>query len=95
LRGLHIIVLCSSVSATVVAPQSKIYTNPEITGLTAKGKSIKVIKKLFPKNEYFAIAQDAHIPKITFSGTAMAAVINVSFIALNTYSSLKLKKYAS
>ena len=25
----------------------------------------------------------------------MAAVINVSFIALNTYSSLKLKKYAS
>jgi hypothetical protein len=39
------------------------------------------MSRLLPGNRYFEISQAAATPKITFSGTAMAAVIRVSLIA--------------
>src|SRR4029077_2591449 len=62
-------------------PNNKTKIRPEITGETEKGRSINVMRKLLPGNWNFAMAQAAAIPKIRFSGTAMAAAVKVSQIA--------------
>ena len=51
------------------------------TGLTEKGRSISVIRKLLPLNSNLAIAQAAQRPKARFNGTAMAATRSVRRIA--------------
>ena len=61
-----------------------------MTGETANGRSISVISRLLPRNSNLAIAQAAATPKTRFSGTAMAAVINVSLIACQAAGSRKL-----
>jgi hypothetical protein len=62
-------------------PKSRTNTNPDITGETAKGKSINEVRMLLPLKLNFAISHDAAIPKIILQGTAIKAVNNVSFIA--------------
>jgi hypothetical protein len=52
-----------------------------MTGLTEKGRSISVIRKLLPLNSNLAIAQAAQRPKTRLSGTAMAATRSVRRIA--------------
>ena len=52
-----------------------------MTGETEKGRSISVIRKLFPGKSNLAIAQAAAMPKTKLSGTAMAAAISVNWIA--------------
>lgn len=52
-----------------------------MTGDTAKGKSISVIKRLLPRNLNFEMAQAAQTPKTRFAGTTIAAVISVRRIA--------------
>ena len=62
---------------------------------TANGKSMSVISRLLPRNSNFAIAHAAHKRRTTrFSGTAMAAVINVSLIAESDVRICKAAKYA-
>ena len=41
-------------------------TKPDTTGETAKGKSIRVVKTVFPGNSNLAIAQAAATPKVKF-----------------------------
>src|SRR3546814_8730944 len=55
---------------------------PETTGDTENGRSINVIRKLFPRKSNFVIAQEAATPKTMLSGTAIAATSKVSFIAI-------------
>ena len=47
---------------------------PEITGETASGRSMSVIRKLLPRNSNLAIAQAAASPNTVLSGTTTAAV---------------------
>ena len=47
---------------------------PEITGETASGRSMSVIRKLLPRNSNFAMAHAAASPKIVLTGTTTAAV---------------------
>ena len=60
-----------------------------MTGETANGKSIKVIKILLPLNSNLAIAQAAATPKTRLSGTAIAAAIKVNLIAESASGSIK------
>ena len=50
---------------------------PEMTGDTAKGRSMSVISVFLPRKSNFAMAQDAARPKTRFAGTATAAVSSV------------------
>src|SRR5580658_8750988 len=52
-----------------------------MTGDTAKGRSISVVRRLFPRNRNFAMAQAAAIPNTTLAGTTIATVRSVSRIA--------------
>jgi hypothetical protein len=52
-----------------------------MTGETANGRSISVVRRLFPGNLNFAIAQAAATPKTTLAGTTIATVRSVSRIA--------------
>ena len=67
---------------------------PEITGDTAKGRSMSVSSVPLPGNWNFAIAQLAARPKARFSGTAMAAVSSVSRIAAHASGSRRAVTYA-
>jgi len=62
-------------------PKSRMKIIPEITGETAKGRSMRVMRAFFPGKSNLAMAQAAPRPKIRFRGTAMAAVSRVSFRA--------------
>ena len=63
------------------APNNSTKIMPEITGETANGRSIRVIRRFLPRKSNLVIAHDAAIPKVVLSGTAMAAVNNVNSIA--------------
>ena len=52
-----------------------------MTGETANGRSISVVRRLFPGNLNLAIAQAAAMPKATFAGTTIATVRSVSRMA--------------
>ena len=52
-----------------------------MTGDTAKGRSISVVRALFPGKSNFAMHHAAATPKTRLSGTAIAAVSSVSFRA--------------
>ena len=52
-----------------------------MTGDTLNGRSISVSSALLPGNLYLQISHAAATPNTRFSGTEMAAVINVSLIA--------------
>ena len=54
---------------------------PEMTGETASGRSMIVIRKLFQRNSNLAMAQDADSPKIVLIGTTISAVVRVSLMA--------------
>ena len=54
---------------------------PEITGETAKGRSIRVSRIFLPGNSNRAIAHDAAMPNMALSGTAIAAVNSVNRMA--------------
>src|ERR1700677_1847426 len=69
--------------------------SPEMTGETAKGRSIRVMRRLLPRKENFAIAQAAATPKITLAGTAIAAVSSVSRMAAKASALAKDAKYAA
>src|SRR5271165_1678730 len=51
-----------------------------MTGDTANGRSISVVRTLFPGNLNFAIAQAAATPNATLAGTTIATVSSVSLI---------------
>ncbi len=63
------------------APNSSTRIMPEITGETASGRSIRVIRMFLPRKSNLVIAQDAAIPNVVLSGTAMDAVNNVNSMA--------------
>ena len=52
-----------------------------MTGDTANGRSMSVIKVLLPRNSNLAIAQAAATPNTRLKGTAMAATVSVSLTA--------------
>ena len=56
---------------------------PEMTGETAKGRSMRVMSTFLPRNSNFEMHQAAAIPKTRFTGTAMLAISRVSFAALS------------
>jgi hypothetical protein len=68
-----------------LAPSAKA---AEMTGETAKGRSISVINSSRPGKRKRAIAQAAATPKMTFIGTAMSTTMNVSRSARNASGSL-------
>ena len=70
------------------APNSSTKIMPEMTGETANGRSISVISRFLPRKSKRVIAHAAASPKITLSGTAMAAVSSVSRIALRASGSV-------
>src|ERR1022692_3547933 len=76
------------------APNISTKTSPEITGDTAKGRSISVIRTFLPRNWNLAMAQDATSPNSRLQGTEIPAVISVSMIAERAAGSVKLAKYA-
>jgi hypothetical protein len=51
---------------------------PEMTGDTAKGRSMRVTSRFLPGKVNLAIAQPAHRPNSRFAGTAIAAARSVS-----------------
>ncbi len=61
---------------------------PEITGETANGRSIRVIRRFLPGNSNLEMHQAAATPKTRLSGTAMDAVSSVSLAALRASGSL-------
>ena len=67
---------------------------PEITGETASGRSMSVIRKLFPLNSNLAIDQPAAKPKTVLMGTTTSAVIRVRRMAACVSGSRKVAKYA-
>ena len=69
-------------------PKSRMKIIPEITGETAKGRSMRVMRAFLPGKSNLAMAQAAARPKIRFRGTAMAAVSRVSFSAARARGSL-------
>src|SRR5688572_21757557 len=64
-----------------------------MTGETAKGRSIRVIRTFLPTKLNLAMAQAAATPKTRFSGTAMAAARSVRLIDASAAGSLRLAKY--
>src|ERR1700740_1633107 len=62
------------------APNSRTNTSPDVTGETAKGRSMREIKTVLPGKLNLAIAQDAATPKIRLAGTAKAAPNSGSLI---------------
>ncbi len=56
-------------------------TSPAITGETANGRSMSVIKVLLPRKLNLAIAHAAATPNTRLHGTAIAATNKVSLIA--------------
>jgi len=56
------------------------------------GRSISVTSRLLPLNSNLAIAHEAAMPKIVFSGTEIAATIKVSWIAASASGSLNAAK---
>ena len=69
--------------------------SPEMTGDTEKGKSMSVVRALFPTNSNLAMSHDAASPKTRLSGTAMPAAINVSFAAAIASGSFSAEAYSS
>ncbi len=63
------------------APNNSTKINPEITGDTENGRSIKVVNRLLPLNSKRVIAQAAATPNTVFNGTVTAAVNKVNLIA--------------
>src|SRR6478609_6215515 len=53
-----------------------------MTGDTAKGKSMSVMRRLLPRKLNLAIAHAAATPNTRFAGTAIAAAVSVSLMAL-------------
>src|SRR5258708_2079885 len=76
------------------SPKRSTNTRPEITGETAKGRSIKVMSRFLPVNSNFATAQDAARPKTTLAGTAIAATVSVSRIALRVAGAARVDRKA-
>jgi hypothetical protein len=65
------------------APNRSTKIMPEITGDTAKGRSMRVMSRCFPGNSNLAMHHAAATPKIRFTGTAMLATSSVSLAALS------------
>ena len=65
------------------APKSSTKIMPEITGETAKGRSIRVISTFLPRNSNLEMHQAAAIPNTRLIGTAMLAIRSVSLAALS------------
>src|SRR6187549_1351038 len=68
--------------------------SPEMTGETAKGRSMSVVSRLLPRKLYLAMSHDAATPKTRLAGTAIAAVTSVSLIALRASGSVNAAKNA-
>jgi len=68
--------------------------SPEITGDTENGRSMSVIRKLFPLKSNLAMAQAAATPNTRFRGTLIPAAMRVSLIAARASGSLIAAKYA-
>src|ERR1700722_7090219 len=67
---------------------------PAMTGETANGRSMSVIKVLLPRNSNLAIAQAAATPKTKLNGTAMAATTSVNLTAAQAMGSAIAAMYA-
>src|SRR5579863_6630 len=75
-------------------PNSSTKTSPAMTGDTANGKSMSVIKALLPRKLNLAIAHAAATPNTRLQGTAMAATYSVSLTAVHATGSDMATKYA-
>src|SRR6266480_1974220 len=75
------------------SPNSSTRTRPEITGETARGRSMSETRTLRPGNWNLASAHAAATPNARFSGTAMAAVTRVSVMASRAVGSPRLSRY--
>src|SRR6195256_239257 len=75
------------------APNNSTKTRPEITGLTENGRSISVIRKVFPVKSNLAIAQAAATPNTRLRLTEIAATSSVSLIAESASGSVSAAKY--
>src|SRR5579863_8111566 len=65
-----------------------------MTGDTANGRSMSVIKALLPRKLNLAIAHAAATPNTRLQGTAMAATYSVSLTAVHATGSDMATKYA-
>ncbi len=74
------------------APNTSTKIMPEITGDTANGRSISVIKMFLPGKSNLVIAHAAATPKMQFIGTEIPAAMNVSLMALNVNGSASVRK---
>ena len=70
------------------APNRRTKIIPEITGETAKGRSIRVISRFFPGNSNLEMHHAAATPKTRLIGTAIEAMSSVSLAALSASGSL-------
>ena len=64
------------------APNRSTKIMPEMTGETAKGRSMRVMSTFLPRNSNLEMHQAAAIPNTRFTGTAMPAMSRVSLAAL-------------
>src|SRR3954465_15796941 len=65
-----------------------------MTGDTANGRSMSVISRLLPRKLYLAMSHEAATPNTRLAGTAIAAVVSVSLIALTASGSVNAAKNA-
>ena len=70
------------------APKSSTKIIPEITGDTANGRSMSVIRTCFPGNSNFEMHHAAATPNTRLIGTAIDAISSVSLAALRASGSL-------
>ena len=81
---------CSHAPNQPCNPNSSTNTMPAITGETASGRSMRVMRTLLPRNSNLAIAQAAASPNTVLIGTTTAAVSSVRRMAAAVSGSAKL-----
>jgi len=77
------------------APNNRTKIIPEITGETANGRSIRVVRTFFPGKSKRAMHQAAATPNTALIGTATAAMSSVSLAALSASGSVTAAQYAA
>ena len=69
------------------SPNSSTKIRPEITGDTAKGRSIRLTSRFLPRNSKRVMHQAAASPKAALSGTQIAATSSVRRMAASAWGS--------
>ena len=74
-------------------PNKSTKIRPAMTGETANGRSINVMRSPLPRNSNFAMSQAVATPKMVLRGTVMITTKRVSLIAASASGSLMDSKY--